>query len=151
MKSADTWDFESDSNFKFKILEHEDDTECDEWNADSTLRLKEVVVSARQQFKWQSTGANATLKENTLTAWLALKTFTLRPLYWEISSDAYFGFQTWNKGNTARHILECADVKSSAMLEKGVRRGRHGTSSLPIFRTPSQRRLCLIDVAFITS
>jgi len=30
------------------------------------LKLKQVVVSARQQFKWQSTGADATLKENPL-------------------------------------------------------------------------------------
>ena len=30
VKAADTWDFESDNNFKFKVLEHEHDTACDE-------------------------------------------------------------------------------------------------------------------------
>jgi len=35
--------------------------------------LKEVVVSARQQFKWQSTGADATLKEKNFAEWLAPK------------------------------------------------------------------------------
>ena len=67
VKSVVTGDFESDNNFNLKALEHEDDTACDEWNAESTLKLKKVVVSVRQQFKWQSTGADAThLQRKTL-------------------------------------------------------------------------------------
>jgi len=45
--------------------------------------------------------------------------------------------------NTVRHVPECADVKTSAKLEKGVRRGRDGTLSLPVFQTPSQRGPCM--------
>ena len=56
VKAVDAWDWESDKNFKFKVLEEEHDEECDEWNAESTLKLKEVVVSAREQFKWQTAG-----------------------------------------------------------------------------------------------
>jgi len=78
VKAADTWDFESDNNYKFKVLEHEHDTECDEWNAESTLKLKDVVVSVRQQFKWQSIGADATLKEKPFVEWLAPWTLALR-------------------------------------------------------------------------
>ena len=47
------------------------------------------------------------------------------------------------KANTARHVSKCADVKTNAKLEKGVRRGRDGMSSLPAFRTPSQGRPCI--------
>jgi len=35
------------------------------------------------------------------------------------------------RANTARHALECANVKTSAWLEKGLRRGRDGTSLSP--------------------
>jgi len=38
-----------------------------------------------------------------------------------------------------RNVSECADVKCSYKIEKGVRRGWDGTSSLPVFRTSSQR------------
>jgi len=44
---------------------------------------------------------------------------------------------------TTRHVSECADVETSVKLEKGVCRGRDGTSSLPVFRTPSQRGPCI--------
>jgi len=60
--------------------------------------LKEVVVSARQQFKWQSTGTDDALKEKLFTEWLAPRTLALRTMYWEISSDAYTGFKTWYEG-----------------------------------------------------
>jgi len=76
--AADTWDFESDNKFKFKVLEHELDTACEEWNAESTLKLKEAVVSVRQKFKWQSTGADATLKEKPFAEWLAPRSLALR-------------------------------------------------------------------------
>jgi len=78
VKSVVTWDFESDNNFKLKVLEHKDDTACDEWNAKSFLKFKEVVVSVRQHFKWQSTGADATLKEKPFADWLAPRTLALR-------------------------------------------------------------------------
>jgi len=44
--------------------------------------------------------------------------------------------------NTTRHVSECADVKTGAKLETGVCGGRDGTSSLPVFRTPSQCGPC---------
>ena len=47
------------------------------------------------------------------------------------------------KANTARHVSKCADVKTNAKLEKGVRRGWNGTSSFPVFRTHSQRGPCI--------
>ena len=47
------------------------------------------------------------------------------------------------RANTARHVLECTDVKTNAKLGRGMRKGRDGTSSLLVFRTPSQRRPCI--------
>jgi len=108
VKAADTRVFESDNNFKFKVLEHEHDTECKECNAENTLKLKEVVVSARQQFKWQSTGADATLEENPFAEWLAPRTRALRPLYWEINSDAHTGFKMRHEG---QHSKACFGVR----------------------------------------
>jgi len=108
VKAADTWDFEFNDNFKIKVLEHKHDTECNEWNADCNLKLKEVVVSARQQFKWQSIGADATLKEKPLAEWLAPRTPALRPLYWEISSDACTGFKTLHE---CQHGKACLAVR----------------------------------------
>jgi len=94
VKAVDAWDWDSDKNFKFKVLEEEHDEECDEWNAESTLKLKEVVVSAREQFKWQTTGADDSLKSKSFEAWLEPRNLALRPLYWEISSEAYTAFKT---------------------------------------------------------
>ena len=48
-----------------------------------------------------------------------------------------------SRANTARHVSECADVKTCAELGKGVHRGRDCMSSLPVFRTQSQRGLCI--------
>ena len=44
VKAATTWDF--DDKFKFKVLGSNDNVECDEWNTECTLRLKEVVAEA---------------------------------------------------------------------------------------------------------
>jgi len=143
VKAADTWDFESDNNFKFKVLEHENDEECDDWNAENTLKLEEVVVSARQQFKWQTTGADATLKGNSFAQWLKPRNLALRPLYWEKSAVMPTPASKHGmRANRERHVFECADLKTSAKIEKAVHRGRDGASSLPVFRTPSQHGPC---------
>jgi len=83
VKAVDAWDWESDNNFKFKVLEVEHDEECDEWNTKSTLKLKEVVVSAREQFKWQITVADDTLKQKSLEEWLEPSNLALRAIVLE--------------------------------------------------------------------
>jgi len=45
--------------------------------------------------------------------------------------------------NTEWHVSECANMKTSAKLEKGMRRGWDVTSSLLVFRTPFQRGPCI--------
>jgi len=43
------------------------------------------------------------------------------------------------RATKTRNVSECADVKCSDKIQKGVRRGWDGTSSLPVFWTSSQR------------
>jgi len=112
VKAVDAWDLESDKNFKFKVLEEEHEEKCDEWNAESTLKSKEVVVSAREQFKWQTAGADDSIKSKSFAAWLEPRNLALRPLYWEISSDAYSAFKTWYEGH---HRMECFGVRRCEM------------------------------------
>ena len=97
-KAASTWDFESDDKFKLKAMEHEHDFHCDEWNAECTLKLKEVVAAARKQFKWQTSAADATLKDKPCAQWLAPRPLALKPLYWEINSDACTSVKKWYEG-----------------------------------------------------
>jgi len=112
VKAADPWDWDSDKNVKFKVMEEKHDEECDEWNAKSTLKLKEVVFSAREQFKWQTTGTDDSLKSKSFEAWLEPRNLALRPLYWEIISEAYTAFKTWYEGH---HNTECFRVRRCEM------------------------------------
>jgi hypothetical protein len=72
------------------------------------LKSKEVVAAAHQQFKWQSTAADATLKDKPFAGWLAPKTFAPRLLYWKISSDAYSSFKMSYEGE---HKKVCFGVR----------------------------------------
>jgi len=45
------------------------------------------------------------------------------------------------RATTTRNVSECADVKCSDKIKKGVRSGWNATSSLPVFQTSSQRGL----------
>jgi len=112
VKAASNWDFDHKS--KFKVLESEHDVECDEWNAECTLKLEEVVAQARLHFKCQSSLAAVAVKDNPFEEWLVPRNVTLRPLYWEISSHAYSNFKKLYKEaksctgkNTRRNVLEC--------------------------------------------
>jgi len=93
-------------------MEEEHDEQCDEWNSKSTLKLKEVVVSVREQFKWQTTGADDSFKSKSFEAWLEPRNLALRPLYWEISSEAYTAFKMWYEGH---QNTECFGVRRCEM------------------------------------
>jgi len=82
-----------------------------EWNAESTLKLKEVVVSAREQFKWQTTGADDTPKEESFEEWLEPRNLALRPLYRGKSAVMpTLASKRGMRANTARHVSECTNV-----------------------------------------
>jgi hypothetical protein len=56
MAKADVcWNFDKNEGFRFCLLPDDHKSDCDEWNAECTAKLKEVVDSARQSFLWQST------------------------------------------------------------------------------------------------
>jgi len=120
VKAADTChrDLETDNIFKFKVLEHEHDTKCDEWNAESTLKLKDVVVTARQLFKWLSSGADATLKENPSQSGLHRGLSLSGHCNGKSEVMPTPASKSSMRANTARHVSECADVNTSASLKR---------------------------------
>jgi len=65
--------------------------ECDPWNALCTKKLKEVVASAWMTFKWQSSKEGEHLQDGALKDCLSSRPLALKPIYWEIHSDAYTG------------------------------------------------------------
>jgi len=67
---------------------------CDSWNMLCTKKLKEVVASARTTFKWQSSKEGERFQDVAFKDWLSSRPLALRPIYWEISSDAYTRFKT---------------------------------------------------------
>ena len=81
-KAAYAWDFEKAKGFRFKALtEHKHASE--EWNAECTAELKEVVASGRGAFKWQSLLAIRGLKTPLFQYWLELRPLAPRPLLWK--------------------------------------------------------------------
>jgi len=55
--------------------------------------IEKVVASARMTFKWQSSKERKCLQDSAFTDWLSSRPPALRPIYWEISSDAYTRFK----------------------------------------------------------
>jgi len=53
--------------------------------------LKEVVVSAKNTLKWQASKEGEAFNEDSFKDWMF--SLALRPIYWEISSDAYTDFK----------------------------------------------------------
>ena len=62
---------------------------CGLWNTLCRKKLKEVVASARTTFRWQSPKEGERLQDGACKDCLSSRPLALRPIYWEISSDAY--------------------------------------------------------------
>jgi len=116
-EGASIRDFVSDDNFKFKALDHEHDGECDEWNAECSLKLKEVMAAERQQFKWQCTAAAATPNNKPFAEWLVPR--ILLSDYCTVKSAVMPTPASKHRMrmNTRRYALECDDTKTSAKFE----------------------------------
>jgi len=61
-------------------------------------------------FKWKSSKEGERLKDGTLKEWLSSRPLALRPIYWEISSDAYTHFKMGYEAGLGKEIfnVECA-------------------------------------------
>jgi len=72
-------------------------------------KLKEVVASAWTTFTWQSSkeGERLPVEAGAFKDWLSSRPLALRPIYWEISSDAYT-HRRFKMGYEAERYLECA-------------------------------------------
>jgi len=47
----------------------------------------------KKTFKWQSSKEGQPLKEDSFKDWMLSRPLALRPVHWEISSDAYTNFK----------------------------------------------------------
>jgi len=68
-------------------------------------KLKEVVPSARTTFNWQSLKEGESLQDGPFRGWLSCRPLALRPIYWEISSDAYTSFKMWCEKELGKEIF----------------------------------------------
>jgi len=84
-KEAFKFDFESEEAFTFCA--------SPPFNTLSTEKLKEIVLEAKTTFKWQSSKEGQLRKEDSFKDWIFSRPLALRPIYWEISSDAYTYFK----------------------------------------------------------
>jgi len=84
-KEALKFYFESEEGFTFCA--------SPPFNTLNTEKLKEIVVEAKTTFKWQSSKEGQLRKEDSFKDWMFSRPLALRPIYWEISSDAYTYFQ----------------------------------------------------------
>jgi len=64
-----------------------------------------VVASAWIAFKWLSAKERKLLKDNPFKEWLASMPVALRPIYWEISSDAYTRFNVGYERDVGKQIF----------------------------------------------
>jgi len=104
--AAMTFNFESEEGFTFSLADDEEKgIKCNGWNKLSTKKLKEVVASARKTFKWQSSKEGERLKEGSFKEWLSSRPLALRPIYWEISSDAYTRFKMGYEAEQGKEIF----------------------------------------------
>ena len=92
--TAIKYDFESEEGFTFCAADTEDSgRECPPFNTLSTEKLNEVVASAKTTVKWQSSKEGETLQDGPFKNWMFSRPLALRPIYWEISSNAYTNFK----------------------------------------------------------
>jgi len=70
--------------------------------------VEEAVAEARLRFQWQSSPAATAVKDKSFPEWFAPRTVVLRPLYWEISSEAYSNFK---KSYEEEQKKECFGVR----------------------------------------
>ena len=79
------FDFESEEEFTFCA--------SPPFNTLSTKKFKEIVLKAKTTFKWQSSKQGQLRREDSFKDWMFSRPLALRPIYWEISSDAYTYFK----------------------------------------------------------
>jgi len=83
--AAIKYDFESEERFSFGASAP--------FNTLSTEKLQEVVASAKKTCKWQSSIEGEALRDESFKDWMFSRPLALRPIYWEISCNAYTKFK----------------------------------------------------------
>ena len=100
------FNFESEEGFTFCAADTEDKgRECGPWNTLCTKKLKDVVASARTTFKCQSSKEGERPQDGAFKDWLSSRPLALRPICWEISSDAYTRFKMGFEADLRKEIF----------------------------------------------
>jgi len=95
--AAIKFNFELEEGFTFCVADMENkERKCNPWNSLCTNKLEKVVASARTTFKWHSSKKGQRLQDGAFKDWLSSRPLALRPIYWEISSDAYTPTSKWD-------------------------------------------------------
>jgi len=81
--------------FKYDFKSEEGITFCASppSNTLSAEKLKQIVTAAKKTFYWQSLNEGQLRKKDSFKDWMFSRPLALRPIYWEISSDAYTNFK----------------------------------------------------------
>jgi len=105
-KEAFKFDFESEEGFFFCA--------SPPFNTLSTEDLKEIVAEAKTTFNWHSSKEGQLRKEGSFKDWMFSRPLTLRPIYKEISSDAYTYFKMEYETELNTNIW-CALIPNSGL------------------------------------
>jgi len=120
--AAIKFNFELEEGFTFCVTDTEDKgRKCGPWNTLCTKKLKEVVVSARTTSKGQSSKEGERLQDIVFKDSLSSRPLTLRPIYWEISSDTYTCCKMgkpWVKLSTVTWLVNLMRFLESVWLTK---------------------------------
>jgi len=123
VKAVDAWDWDSNKNFKFKVMEEEHDEECDEWNAESTLKLKEVVVQRASNSSGKQQGQMTPSNPNPLKRGSSRGISLSGCCTGKSAVKPTLVSKRGMRATTTRNVSECADAKCSDKIQTGVRRG----------------------------
>ena len=77
--------------------------------------IERDFVEAKTTFKWQSSKEGQLHREDSFNDWMFSRPLALRPIYWEISSDAYTYFQNGLWDGVEHRDIWCAPIPNSGL------------------------------------
>ena len=80
-----------------------------------------MVASAKTTFKWQSSKEGEAFQDGSFKDWLSSRPLALRPIYWEISSDAYTSFKMGYEAESRKEIFVVRRYVTSDLFAGGDR------------------------------
>ena len=82
-------------------------------------QYEEIVLEAKTTFKWQSSKEGQLRREDSFKDWKFSRPLALRPIYWEISSDAYTYFKMEYESELNTEIFSVRRFKILDQISRG--------------------------------